>query len=135
MSRLTSLIAVLTLSACGTALAKPRVVVRWSQTGGAHGMTELLKIRSDNVALAGYVGVNPLPAQLGADQVAALRKTLDAANLQGSKRHYGADGSRVYSVTYRGRTVDGSRSALPKRIWRAVHALERLYDDIFASSE
>ena len=135
MSRLTSLIAVITLSACGTALAKPRVTIRWSQTGGSHGMTELLKIRTDNVALAGYVGVNPLPAQLSAAQVANLRAKLDAANLAGSKRHYGVNGSRLYSVTYRGHTVDGDRSTLPKRIWRAVHALERLYDDIFASSE
>ena len=138
MSRLTSLLATFTLVACGTALAQPRVVIRWSRSGGIAGGSEVLRIRSDNVALAGPKGMNPLPAQLGASQVAKLRKVLDAANLAGSKRHYPAPGAAdtyQYSVTYKGHTVDGDQTKLPKRIMRAMRALQNTYDAIFASSE
>ena len=138
MSRLTSLLATLTLVACGTAVASPHVVIRWSRSGGIAGGTEVLRIRSDNVALAGPKGQNGLPAQLGAAQVTKLRKLLDAANLAGSKRHYpapyAADTFR-YSVTYKGHTVDGDQTKLPKRIMRAMRALQNTYDAIFNSSE
>ena len=138
MSRLTSLIAALVLCSCGTALAKPHVVIRWSKTGGFAGVSEVLRIRSDNVALAGPRGQNPYPVQLGKAQVTKLRNLLDAANLAGSKRHYPAPGAAdtfQYSVTYKGHTVDGDQTTLPKRIMRAMRALDKLYDDIFASSE
>src|SRR4051794_31119180 len=136
--RVISLLAVFALCACGTALAKPRVVIRWSKSGGIAGVSEVLRIRSDNVALAGPRGQNPYPVQLGAAQVAKIRHVLDAANLQGSKRHYpnpSAADTFQYSVTYRGHTVDGDQTALPKRIMRAMRLLDKTYDDIFASSE
>src|SRR5690349_17780993 len=133
MSRLTSLIAVLTLSACGTALAKPHVIMRWSKTGGFAGTSQVLRIRSDNVALAGPRGVNPYPVQLSKAQVDRLRGIFDAANFPGSKRHYPAPGAAdtfQYSMTYRGRTVDGDQTTLPKRLMRAARAMQKLYDDI-----
>ena len=138
MSRLTTLLATFTLVACGTAIAKPHVIIRWSRSGGIAGGTEVLRIRSDNVALAGPKGQNGLPAQLGAAQVAKLRRALDAANLAGSKRHYPAAGAAdtfQYSVTYKGHTVDGDQTRLPKRIMRAMRMLQSTYDAIFASSE
>src|SRR3954471_748335 len=91
--RLLLLTAAVTLCACGTAIAKPKVIIRWSKTGGFAGTSQVLRIRSDNVALAGPKGVNPYPVQLGAGQVAKLRHILDAANLAGSKRHYPAPGA------------------------------------------
>ena len=136
--RLLLLTAVVTLCACGTALATPRVVIRWSKTGGLAGTSEVLRVRSDNVALAGPRGAHPYPVQLGAGQVARLRRVLDAANLAGSQRHYPAPGAADtfrYSVTYKGHTVDGDQTTLPKRIMRAMRLLQKTYDDIFASSE
>src|SRR3954447_4937562 len=136
--RALSLAVLITLCTCATALAKPHVTIRWSRSGGIAGTSEVLRIRSDNVALAGPRGVNPYPAQLGAGQVAKLRRALEAANLAGSKRHYPAAGAAdtfQYSVTYRGHTVDGDETALPKRIMRAMRLLQKTYDDIFASSE
>ena len=138
MSRLAPLLATFTLLACGTAAAAPHVVIRWSRSGGIAGGSEVLRIRSDNVALAGPKGQNGLPAQLGAAQVNRLRKLLDAANLAGSKRHYPnpyAADTFQYSVTYKGHTVDGDQTKLPKRIMRAMRALQNTYDAIFASSE
>ena len=136
--RLLSLIAVTTLCACGTALAKPRVIIRWSKEGGFAGTSRVLKIQSDNVALAGPRGENPYPVQLSKARVDRLREKLDAANLAGSKRHYPAPGAAdtyQYSVTYRGHTVDGDQTALPKRIMRAMRALDNLYDYMFSLSE
>src|SRR4051794_36765895 len=136
--RALSLAAVIALCACATALATPRVVIRWSKSGGFAGTSEVLRIRSDNLALAGPRGVHPYPVQLGAGQVARLRRVLDAANLGGSKRHYPAPGAAdtfQYSVTYKGHTVDGDQTTLPKRIMRAMRALQNTYDAIFNSSE
>ena len=136
--RLLSLAAAIALCACGTALAKPKVIIRWSKTGGFAGTSQVLRIRSDNLALAGPKGVNPYPVQLGAGQVAKLRQVLDAAKLASSKRHYPAPGAAdtfQYSVTYKGHTVDGDQTKLPKRIMRAMRALQKTYDDMFASSE
>src|SRR3954454_17879572 len=138
MSRLTSLLATFTLVACGTAVASPHVVIRWSRSGGIAGASEVLRIRSDNVALAGPKGQKGLPAQPGAAEFTKLRKVLDAANLAVSKRHYPAPGAAdtfQYSVTYKGHTVDGDQTTLPKRIMRAMRALDKTYEDIFASSE
>src|SRR4051794_27977614 len=136
--RLLSLAALIALCACGTALATPKVIIRWSKTGGAAGTSQVLRIRSDNLALAGPRGVNPYPVQLGVAEVTKLRHVLDAANLAGSKRHYPAPGAAdtfQYSVTYKGHTVDGDQTTLPRRIMRAMRALQKTYDDIFASSE
>src|SRR3954451_10153751 len=136
--RAVSLAVLITLCTCATALAKPHVTIRWSRSGGIAGTSEVLRIRSDNVALAGPKGVNPYPVQLGAGQVAKLRQVLDAANLAGSQRHYPAPGAAdtfQYSVTYKGHTVDGDQTKLPKRIMRAMRALQNTYDAIFNSSE
>jgi hypothetical protein len=136
--RLLCLIAVTTLAACGSALAKPRVIIRWSKDGGFAGTSQVLRIRSDNVALAGPRGENPYPVQLSKARVAKLREKLEAANLAGSQRHYPAPGAAdtyQYSVTYRGHTVDGDETALPARIMRAMRALDRLYDYMFSLSE
>src|SRR3954467_14534221 len=123
MSRLTSLLATFTLVACGTAVASPHVVIRWARSGGIAGGTEVVRIRSDNVALAGPKGQNGLPAQLGAAQGTKLRQLLDPANPAGSQRHYPAPYAAdtfQYSATYKGHTVDGDQTKLPKRIMRAM---------------
>jgi hypothetical protein len=138
-SRLLSLAALITLFACGTALAKPHVIIRYERTGGFAGVENRMLVKSNNVALCYARGsANPLPAGIGAQKVARLRELLDAANLAGSKRHYPAPGAAdtfQYSLTYKGHTVDGDQTALPKRIMRAVRALQKTYDDIFNSSE
>ena len=136
--RLLPLVAIITICACGTALAAPRVIIRWSKQGGFAGVDQVLRIKSNNVALAGPRGENPYPVQLSKARVDKLREKLDAANLAGSQRHYpapGASDTYQYSVTYKGHTVDGDQTALPKRIMRAMIALDRLYDYMFSLSE
>ena len=126
------------LRAAAAADAKPRIVIRYHRTGGFAGVDQRLLIRSDDVALAyGRGSAHPLPAQLGAGQVAKLKRVLKAAHLEGSRRHYGVGGNDTffYSLTFGGHTVDGDEIRLPSRITRAAQLLQKTYDDIFASSE
>src|SRR4051794_35609740 len=138
MSRLLALLAVLPLLFAAGAEARPHAIIRYHRSGGFAGVDQRLVVRSDNVALAYARGSSrPLPAQLGTGQVRRLKDALDAAHLEGSKRHYGTGGNDTffYSMTYKGRTVDGDQIRLPRRMARAVQLLQKTYDDIFASSE
>jgi hypothetical protein len=138
MSRAIALLAALSLLFAVAAQAKPHAIIRYHRSGGFAGVDQRLVIRSDNVALAyGRGSSRPLPAQLGAGQVRRLKDALDAARLEGSKRHYGTGGNDTffYSMTYQGHTVDGDQIRLPRRMGRALQLLQKTYDDIFASSE
>src|SRR3954451_25409679 len=113
--RAVSLAVLITLCTCATALAKPHVTIRWSRSGGIAGTSEVLPIRSDNVALAGPRGVNPYPAQLGAGQGAKLRGALEAAILAGSKRLFPAAGeveAAHYRINSRGNVVKDQKLAV-----------------------
>jgi hypothetical protein len=139
MRRLSPLLAALTLLlGAGAAEAKVHTIIRWAKTGGFAGVSETLRIRSDNVAFAGSRGGNPLPAQLGAKEVARLRSALNAAHLETLRRNYanpGAADTFQYSVTYRGHSVHADETRIPKRLRHALALLQKTYDEIFASSE
>jgi hypothetical protein len=104
--------------------------IEWSKTGGIAGVRQSLTVRADRTAIAGDAR-----KRLSAKRYARLRAVLDRADLASLKPRYPAPGAAdtfQYRVRYRGHTVSADETKVPARLYPALRALQRVYDDVAA---
>jgi hypothetical protein len=106
--------------------------IEWSKSGGFAGVSHELRVRADRTAIA-----DGAQRRISARRYRRLRALLDDAGFTSLKPRYPAPGAAdtfEYRVRYRGHTVVADQTKVPRRLWPALDALQRLYDDVRGTS-